>query len=235
MKYNKIIFLYLLTIINYNIKCDDIITFFLKPFPSSQEESVALKRAAKIGLVEQTPKYELRSLTKNHFTAGIFCTYGGYITASDLNGQVIFPKKHKDPKITIVVTRNITPIIMLENTVHHWEIANRDEAKMYEIERKSDKVTHTYFWDAKQVEIPADNILSIDSIVIIAQPKHVYIPTGITLTTKDPQLLLPDIYVKRNIEKLTNSLHIFNIKNFLAPTENAFKKDKMNYSQHVKE
>ena len=223
MKYNKIIFLYLLTIITLNIKCNDIITFFFKPFPASNDASIAAKRAEKIKIPGKMQKYTLRAITKSHLTAGIFCTYGGYITTSDLNGQVIFPRKHSEPKVTIVVTRSITPIIMLENTVHHWEIANRDVTKMYEIERKYDAATRAYFWDTKEVKIPTDNIISEDSIVIIAYPKHIYIPSGITPTIKDPQLLLPNIYIKNNIEKLTNSLYIFNIKNFLAPTNNIFK------------
>lgn len=234
MKYNKIIFLYLLTIITKNIKCDEIITFFFKPFPTNNA-NIAAKRASKISIPGKLQKYTLKAMTKSHLTAGIFCIYSGYITTSDLNGQVIFPRKHIEPKITIIVTRSITPIIMLENTVHHWEIANRNITKMYEVERKHDAATRAYFWDTKEVKIPADNIISEDSIVIIANPKHVYIAEGIIPTIKDPQLLLPNIYIKNNIEKLSNSLYIFNIKNFLAPTNNIFKKDKMSYSQQIKE
>ncbi|MFC1842468.1 hypothetical protein ACFLYU_02305 [Candidatus Dependentiae bacterium] len=240
MKHKKIIVItaILTTSIHTRIGCDQIITFFLKPYPIVNQKAVALKRAKKIGKLGKMPKYSLRALNK-YFTSGIFSTYEGYLAISDLNGQVIFPRKlamkDKDPKLHIIVTRHIAPILMLENTVHHWEVSNRAFAKIYSIERKKDAATRTYFWDVKEAEIPEDNILSRDTIVIIAKPKYVYIPTGITITTKNPQLILPDIFVKRGIEKLKSSLYVFGLKNFLAVTDSVYKKGKKRYSQQLKE
>lgn len=242
MKNKKIIILYLLTIINTKIKCDDIITFFFKQFPTFiKEERMrtdgdnAIKRINKFGQPKKLADYTLRAASSNYLTTGIFCIYEGFITASDLNGQIIFPRRQNDPKVTIVVSKSITPIIMIENTVHHWKISNPKTAKMFELERKTDKFTKTSFWETKEVEIPNDRIIPEYSITIIANPKHIFIPTGIKPTAKDNQLVLPDIYVKPSIEKVQDALHIFSVKNFMAPNETVYKKDKMSYSQQLRD
>lgn len=235
MKYKKTIILIATILIHNSLICDQIITFFFRPFPSKNKEQVAEKRAKKIGRVEKMPKYTLRSLTKNYFTSGIFCTYGGYLAISDLHGQVTFLRRHKDPKINILITEHIVPMMMLENTVHHWEVTKPDQATMYEIERKLDVAAKTYFWKVKQIDVPADKIISIDTIVIIANYEKIYIPQGITITTQNPQLLLPDIYVKRGIEKLTSTLYLFGIKNLFAMTDTVYKKSTKQYSHQIKE
>jgi len=233
----KIILLGIL--VSTTVHCDQIITFFFKPFPQETDQKkaaqIAEKRAKKIGKLGKLQKYTLRAATKQYPMAGIFSTYDGYLDISDLNGQILFPRKHKPAKVTIVITKHIVPILMLENTVHHWEISKRDKAKMYEIERKLDTAAKTYFWDTKEVDIPADNIISTDALVIIAKPKHVYIPAGITITTKNPQLVLPDIYIKRGIEKLSNTLYVFDLKNLLMPIDFVYKKGKKKYSHMIRE
>jgi len=235
MKYKKTIILITAILIQNKLFSEQIMTFFLRPFPAKNKETETIKRIDKIGRVGKMPKYALRSLTKNQFTSGIFCTYDGYLAISDLHGQVTFLRKHKDKKIHILITENIVPIIMLENTVHHWEIAKPDKTKMYEIEKKLDIPAKTYFWEIKQIDIPKDNIISTDTIVIIANPKKVYIPEGITITTQNPQLVLPDIYVKRGIEKLTNTLYMFGIKNLFATTDTVYNKGTAQYSHQIKE
>jgi len=236
-KYNKIILTILL--ITNNLCGDQIITFFLKPFPKENNtqaaEKIAEKRVKKLGKVKKLPKYTLRAATQSHFTSGVFCTYGGYLAISDLNGQIIFPRKHKAPKITLIITKHIVPIVMLENTVHHWEISAPNKTKIYTIERKLDVAAKTHFWDVKEAEVPKDKIIPTDAIVIVAKPKHIYLPTGITITTKNPQLLLPDVYVKRGIEKLTSTLYIFGLKNLLMLTDSVYKKGKVRYTQKIKE
>jgi len=236
MKYKKIFnkILLISIAINMQVYCDNIITFFLKPYPKIHTPKRALRKAKKIARPKKYAKYILRAISNRYYTSGIYSSYMGYLTASDLNGQIIFPRKHKKPNINIVITKHIFPVLMLENTAHHWEISDKSKAKMFNIERKHDVLAKTYFWDAKKVDLPKDNIISKDTIVIIAKPKHVYVPEGITITKKNPQLILPSIYVKKGVNKIKNSLYVFGIKNLFATLKSSYKKAKTHYSQQLK-
>jgi len=236
MKYKKIVnqvFIVSL-LISSKIYCDNIITFFLKPYPQMSDPEKALKKAKKFARPEKYAKYTLRAATNRYFTSGIFSSYMGYLDLSDLNGQIMFPRKHDKPNLNIVITKHIFPVLMLENTVHHWELSDKSKAIMYNIQRKYDVLAKTYFWETKKINIPKDSIISKDTIVIIAKPKYVYIPEGITVTTKNPQLILPDIYVKQGINKVENSLYVFGIKNLFTTLDETYKKSKTKYSEQLK-
>jgi len=231
--FNKII-LFSLIIFNSKICCDNIITFFLRPYPQIHDAQKALKKIKKMTRPEKYAKYALEAATNRYFTSGIFGTYMGYLDLSDLNGQIMFPRRHNKPSLNIAITKHIYPVLMLENTVHHWKISDRSKATMYNIERKYDILAKTYFWETKKIEIPQDNIISKDTIVIIAKPKYVYIPEGITITKKSPQFILPDIYVKKGINKIQNTLYIFGIKNLFVTLDEAYKKSKTKYIEQIK-
>lgn len=240
MKNKKIIILYFLSIINTSAMCEEfseIITFFFRPIPVAQEDKAEVqKRAEKLSHADKLTKYTLTEVGKNNCTSGIFCSYDGYLATSDLNGQVILPRKQKDRFLTILVTKSVAPIVMLENTIHHWEVSNRDVAKMYELERKYDKAARIDYWTTKEIEIPKDNIIPKQCIIIFSHPKYIYLPEGITISSEGPQLILPNIYVRKNIENTTNSIYVLNIKNFFAPIKKVYgKKEKLMYSSNIKD
>jgi len=229
--YNKILLLLLAS--SAKINCYQTITLFMKPYPTATDKKIAIAKAKKLKKVPKVSKYVFRAFAKPFLTSGIFCTYGGNSSITDLNGQVSFIRTHKKPSTTIIVTKNIVPILSLENTVHHWELSRKRHVKMYNAEKKLDPLAKTYFWDIKEKPIK-DNIVSKDAIVIFAHPKYVYIPTGITITTKNPQLVLPDIYIKPGINKVKSALLLFNVKNLVSPVKSLYQKGKMRYSRHLK-
>ena len=229
---NQILLLALLSAIKTN--CYQTITFFMRPYPTITSKEIAICKAKKLNKLSKASKYVFRSFTKPFLASGIFCTYGGNSTITDLNGQATFIRTHKKPLVNIIITKNIVPILSLENTVHHWEISRARDVKMYTIEKKFDTLAKTYFWDTKKAPKLEDNIIPLHAIVIFADPKYIYIPTGITLTTKSPQLVLPDIYVKPGINKVKSALMMFNIKNLVSATNTLYKKEKSNYSKHIK-
>jgi len=230
--YKKIVLLIIL--LSAKVSCYQTITLFLKPFPVIKDEQASLKKVKKLSRPSKGPKYVLRSFTKPFIASGIFCSYYGNTVITNLNGEATFINKLRKPKLQVIITKNIIPVLCLENTVHHWELSRRRDVKIYNMERRFDAASKAYFWDVKEAPLPEDNVVPLNAITIFAEPRHVDVPIGITITTKNPQLVLPNMYVKPGINRVKSALLLFNVKNLVAPTKILYKKGKKYYAKHLK-
>ncbi len=234
---NKKLFLFINFLAVQNIKCPPIISFFFKPFPHVQQmtqqelQKKANKKSKKLQKAYKAPKYTLQFLDTN-IAAGIYTTYTGQLVASDLNGQVTFLRKQEKPDINILITTKITPNIRTANTIHHWELELGTPAELYNIVRQENPDTQALFWSVTKQSLPSNNRIDLDTIVIFAKPKNIYVPTGITITGKSSHLTLPNFYVKKSINKEENSLYILQIKHFFGPIKKLFDKKPTFYQKH---
>ncbi len=206
-----------------------VITFFMRPYPNAEKMIKKMKKPGKIA------RYTIERLADYSLSAGIFSTYGGFIQISNSNGQTTFPYKHQDPMVYLIITQKITPITMLDLMIDHWELVAGTPAAIYTIERKEDKETKTFYWDIKESQLPEDNKLPLKSLVIIAKPKNIFVPTGIALTQDNPNLLLPDIYVRKGIKITHNALYILNLRHFFGQLRNSYKKEETRFQHHIAE
>ncbi len=210
-----------------------IITFFMRPYPILRQEHQATKLMDKVHRPGKIAKNSIKRKHTGPMVKGIFSTYGGYIAMSNYDGQTTFPRKHAIATIYFVITNKITPIMMAGNTIHHWEIEEGTPAAMYKAERLHDEKQEVYYWLVTEVPLPKDNHLPLESITILAQPKHVYIPEGITLTDDTPNLLLPDIYIKKGININSNALYLLNVRQFFGHLYPLYKKEVARYLTHT--
>lgn len=210
--------------ISFNAHADRILGFYFEPYPGDAEHAATLSN--KLQKPGHVAKCILQGYACYSPVAGIFSTYAGYIAHSDVNGYTAFPKKQDAASITVVITEAITPIFMLANTVHHWQLEPPFEAATYKMEQKTDAQTKMLYWDVQEIPNPADNIIPIDSLVIIAQPKNIFIPTGITIVEQSPNLLLPNIYVKKGIQTAKDAMYMLNLTHLFGPVKTLYKKDK---------
>jgi len=209
-----------------------IINFFFRSYPDMSEQQQAAKYAHKIKNPGQLTKYRIKSVSADPQVAGIFCTYAGYNTVSNLNGQVIFPNKQSKPAISIVIASHFTPVSLTANTLRNLEIEKGKTYASFKAERKQDEETEEYYWEVEPTTL-TNNIIRQDAIFILAKPDKVYVPTGITLALKSQNLLLPDIYVKKGIMKIARALYMINLKQFFAPVKKEFKQEKAYYLELV--
>jgi len=158
--------------------------------------------------------------------SGIFATYAGYISISDYDGRISFPRLQQSSRLYLIVTPEITPILMLANTIHHWELNQGAPVKTILAEQKEDPETELLYWDLQEVDAPADSVIPLASITILARPEHVYIPLGISVAMPSPHLLLPDIYIKSGINKVAEALYILNLNQFFGTLSMQYKLDK---------
>lgn len=213
------------------------LTMFIRPFPLKKE--AIIDDSEKLIEHIKTPgklsgKTIKRKLLATQSNEGIFGTYLGYLALTDFNGQLTFPRKTQKPSFKLIITSRITPIFMIGNTIHHWEFDPRAKTSVYQIERKQDPATQLWFWQTTKGSVPENNIVPLDAIVLFAKPKHVLVPEGITMTTNNPQLLLPDIYAKKGLNITARALWVLTMKQFFGPLRTLFKKESNTYfSQHL--
>jgi len=204
-----------------------IITLFLQPYPLPPHElGATLEKPGKIA------KAELFGMRNEHI-AGIIGLYNGFFDVSNHYGQLTFPRIHEAPQLSIIVTRMIEPVLMMGMTVHHWELPNNSNAVSYRAERHYNKKADAYFWDIRQESLPEERRIPLDAIVILAKPKNIYIPQGISITDDTPNLFLPDIYVKKGVKTAQTALHLIHLTQFLDPVRFAYKKEEKVRLRHV--
>lgn len=214
------------------IYADHLISFFLRPYPVIDQKAASKKIANKL----HRPGKIISNHTKRIIPpklSGIFATYGGFLTTSNLDGEISFPLKHENPGVYVLVTEKITPIVMSANTLHHWELIEDTPSKFYLFERRYDPTTQVYYWDVSAQPLPKNNIIPLETMVLFANPKYVFIPLGITPVAPDPNLLLPDIYIKNGLNIALDSLYVLNLSHYFGPIFFLYQKDTKRYSSHL--
>jgi len=219
-------------VITLQLSADHVITFFIRPYPYAQpvnEQRAQIKKLRKPG---KLAKYHLKKLSRQAPTAGIFCSYAGFMDLSNRIGQVTFPRKHEEPELSFVITNRISPMLMAGNTIHHWDIMPGSKATQYSVKRQEDEQTGLWYWNVKKTKIPKNRIIPVKSILIFAKPKNFFIPEGITPTTDSPNLVLPTIYSRKNINIMHNALFVLSFRQFFSSGTPDIKRDGKMYQMH---
>ncbi|MFZ5954143.1 MAG: hypothetical protein ACOYT8_03550 [Candidatus Dependentiae bacterium] len=206
------------------LEATQLLTFFYKPFPHIVIPEKTEKKVTKLSNSLKLSREHLKLLTNNRI-AGIFSTYYGFLAASDIHGQTIFPRWHRTESVYVLVTEKISPIMMAHNTVSHWELEEGTAAKLYLFEKTEDPETKILFWRATQEPLPTNNQVPRDSVTIFAHPKYVYVPLGITLAQESPHLILPDIYIKKGLNITKDALYVLNLMHFFSLVPRWYKRD----------
>lgn len=200
---------------------DRMINISLQPYPLTQKDvSHMLAEVEKPG---RLPKKEMETLLKPATVAGIFASYSGFIDASDENGLVSFARKHVSPHISLIITKEVKPIYTFGNTVHHWELKDKNVVN-FMIRKEFDEKTKTSYWDVKKEPLPKNNIIPLEAVIIFCDPEYIYVPEGITpIKQSGENLFIPPIYVKKGIPTTDNVLETLNITHLLRPEKKEVK------------
>jgi hypothetical protein len=212
----------------HSLWADTVLTFFLQPYPVTVKPCPAKK-----GNPAEPGKLCLTRHVDPNIVNGVIATYGGYVNVSDNLGQISFPFKQVQPTVKLLITPEITPILMVGNTINHWELQKATPAVMYTIEKKQDDITKLYYWDTQPADIPQDRLIPKETLIIIANPEDIFVPTGVTPTTDNTHIILPPVYVKKEINVLEHTLYMLNLILFFGPVDNLYKKDTLRYSTQL--
>ncbi len=228
MKLVKYIVIWLIFALKTPINADNRIILYLKHAPENILNTVEAE-AAQANLEERLSKIEgkmpgetSRKIAKysmrKHIRpelSGFIGIYGGYMDISSRDGLISFPLRHSTPKIYIAVTPRINLINIKGNTFSHREFSTDEDnsTKLYSFELKKDEKQFTY-WDIREEQIPADKKINPITLVILTNPKNLYIPTGHYLSVENPQLILPDIFVVDRIRTDQSILQVLDISRY---------------------
>lgn len=224
MKQSSLLFLLLAA---SQLSADPILTFFFKPFPLQSTSQRMLKKLKKPHAIA---KRTIQGLGSGNLVGGIFSSYYGFINVSNASGQTSFPRKQSNEVITVVITQKVTPVMMFNNTVSHWEIVPGTSAMAYRFELKKDPETNLPLWHAEKAQVPENGQLQpTESLLIIAKPKNVFVPIGASFAYPDANLKLPDMYIKPGINTARNALYMLNMNFLFRPVDLLYKKEKTRY------
>lgn len=146
---------------------------------------------------------------------GIMGTYYGYTGVSSFDGQLTFPFKGTKPSFKLLITPAIRPIMMLGNTIHHWELIDGMPAALYSIERLSH--SDEFYWEVQPLEIPEKKLITLDTIVLFANPRDIEVPLQSVPTTNNFQLVLPSIWAKQTINRINAPIALLKVRQFFGP------------------
>ncbi len=223
MKKRAIILIFLTLILQQSAYAN-IISFYLRPYPDWNE--TAQDMVEKIAKPGKAAQYYMQAITGNTLATGIFASYGGFLQSASVDDEIVFPRKHSSSHLYIVVTPQIIPVLMFELTVHHLEFDRTKQIAFYKAVRKPSATNpKELVWEITPASLPKDNRIPLESIIIFAKPSYIHVPTGIIPTFNNPNLLFPDIYVKKGINVVTNAFYVLTISSFFRPVDIAYKKE----------
>ncbi len=233
MKQILLFFLMIWLLCLQKITADPIISFFFREYPAYQLAPAMIEKLKKSnGIAKQS----LNGFIHHNVISGIFSSYFGFLNTSDQNGQTVFPRKQSKPVLEIIITNKITPIMMFQSTISHWELVPGIPAAMYHAELKEDPDTQLIFWNIEKVPLPADSHIPLqDALIIIAKPQDIMVPTGVTMSEASANLILPDMYIKRGIQTARNALYVLNLSFLFRPIDLLYKKEKTKYETLINE
>jgi hypothetical protein len=213
---------------------NEVISLFLKDYEITPYDAYAQEVTHTLSRPGKLAKKTIRNILQQEPLSGIFCYYGGNLTTSDATGHILFPRQHESDEVKLLITTQITPIIMAYNTIDHWELEAGTPAAMYSMQRKTDQETDLTFWDVHKIDPPKNNHIPLEVIILFTKPKYVVVPEGITLTSPTANFVLPPIYLKKGRKPLELSLYVLQLRHFFGDLQKPFKKEPKAYLQHVK-
>jgi hypothetical protein len=205
------------------------VTVSIRPYPHLRK---TVHRLKKTGIIAHT---NLTNLVNPSQVAGIFATYAGFLETSDTFGTIIFPRKQTNTTVHVLVTSHIKPIVMFEQTIAQWELEPGTPANFYLFNRVSDTDTGLTYWDVQEQPVPENNLIPIDTLIVIAHPKNIHIPIGITLSDAGPNLLLPTMYTRKGINVVDDALYVLDLSHLFGQVHLAHSKKPSSYAVQPKE
>jgi len=178
----------------------------------------------------QVSKQVMKSYFYQPMSLNIYGLYNGELASVNNLGFLSFSRTTQYPDFTLIITQEIQPVLLHTNTINHWLLSKPAETALYVIKQHKDPETKLVYWKTQSVNIPLDRQVPIHAITILAKPDDVYVPLGITPTTKLPNIVLPALYVRRSLDPLKQALFVLNIKQFFAPAHTISKFDKLTYA-----
>ncbi len=227
MKKTYNLYLLLLLLVYGQIGANPTISFFFKAELDIDHIGNKLKKPGNLA------KYTVKGAMSPSLVEGIVVTYGGHITASDYNGEVIFPRKHPKDAVEILITPHIIPVPWFDSTIGYWTRVANNPATVYSCEQKYNDKEENYYWDVEHISLSQDPTIPLATVIIIARPENVMMKEETTPTNNTANLVLPDVYIKKGLKTVENAAYSLTIRHLFKPVRTEEKRDHLKILTHV--
>ena len=252
MQIRKIAFFITFSLFSSIITADNKIIGFFEPIPhgvlnSVQQELFGKNSKPTLG----TPSAEKKKNSKLTFKQGGFpMLYGGFLSYGK---SIEFPLRHTNPKLYIVITPSIKvvpiegetlryltlgeqknpepklePTLSTTSTPGMQAIIEKDseqaEPKIYLLEKKQDE-KKVWYWAISEDKLPEKGKISPISLILVTNPKNIFIKTGAYKSTEETHLRLPPIYITGEIDYAKNLSKFMDLSKYFEPLAADTKKD----------
>lgn len=202
-----------------------IITLFIRPLPSGykQDKSNGVKKFTSPHDILDNVIH--KQLNLNNLHSGIYASYAGFVDRSDQNGELRFPKKVTSDKLHLLITEDIKAVLVdpiRRKTISGFVIDPNVESRYYLLSREKDPETDLTSWNIKEEKLMPGKKLPYDTITIFSNPNDIIVPLGNIVTTDSQNLVLPDIYVDKDLNSTLNALRFLKIRHFFAPIKTVY-------------
>lgn len=150
----------------------------------------------------------------------IMVNYAGYDSSSNYEGEVVLPRKTQDHQLFILITPLDQPQFGILNNLSHWQVPTDQPAHLYQLDLASDNKKPV--WQVKLIDLPGDRHVPLHTIVVLANPEVVQIPTGKFSTLPGEQLRLPDLYSSQSPTQTNNLFENLNHQPFFGKLITAY-------------
>lgn len=190
-----------------------VITFFLKPQTELSSPQADPANANEI------QNHILNTIHNVHPQAGTYATYNGNATVSDMNGQITFLRQTVEPKIHLLITEEIEPLLInpyQKNIIEGFVLEPDIKHKFYLLEQHKNKDTNDYEWTVQEKVISKSKKIPYNTIILFANPENALISSVNKTVKMDGNLLLPDVYIKSNSDLQLNALSFLKIRQYFS-------------------
>ena len=191
-----------------------VLLFRLLPYKAPAAHEGIIKTLRKPGALA---KIAGRGGMNRDSVAGLFASYGGYLTVSRPDGTVIFPLGHSKMAVHLVVTSKIVPVRMFGNTIDHLAFDPTVKSEMFYIDQLEDEDSEQPIWRFTQADMPRDNRIPADAVILFAKPKNVDVVLGDMPARAGQHFVLPDVFVKKGVNLVGRSLYVLSLAQFFKP------------------
>jgi hypothetical protein len=213
-----------------------IITFFIRSLPADIKPITHQQIAQKIGTPGKVTKSMIKkALHTQHIYSGIYVAYAGFVSRSDMHGQVIFPRKNSTPDLRLVVVPHLQAQPIAPDkpaTITGFTIPKGTAYSSYIYRRIHDPLTQEYAWQVTQDNNP-DTTIVWDWLLIFAHPDNIVVTPGTFATIMGENLVLPTVYATSKLTSALNALEFLTIRQYFAPVKTKFTIIREGYQERV--
>lgn len=171
----------------------------------------------------------IKSQLRRSLISGIYASYAGFISSSDYNGEMIFPRKTTHDSLTLVITPAVDPVMLKGKTVNNLMVKKNEPVKVYTCTRKQELRKKYYYWDVESAHLNSSR-LPWYAIIFFADPTTLTLDLGTYVTEGGVHLLLPPLFNSKENFKQSEALRLLKINRFFAPVKKTYRFTKDRYA-----